>query len=62
MYRTLLPSPTEGGFAPRPYATRPPPAGRLSSVSIYTHTSGCCLCLHILPCAADTPTGCVDSV
>lgn len=30
MYRTLLPSPTEGGFAPRPYGARPLPAGRLS--------------------------------
>lgn len=27
MYRTLLPSPDAGGFAPRPYAVRLPAAG-----------------------------------
>jgi hypothetical protein len=59
MYRTLLPSPDQGGFAPRPYAVRPPPAGR-STLPELPHASGrraaqrpctCCTSLaSSLPC------------
>lgn len=55
MYRTLLPSPTEGGFAPRPYGARPLPAGWLSFGATCTHNPGCCLCSEVLQYAARHP-------